>query len=33
MAAMDVLGHALTNQEQEELIIKALTKAREENIL
>lgn len=32
-AAMDVLGHALTNQEQEELIIKALTKAREENIL
>jgi hypothetical protein len=32
-AAMDILGHALTNQEQEELIINAVKKAREEKIL
>lgn len=33
LAAMDVLGHALTNQEQTELISKALEKARGENKL
>ncbi len=32
-AAFDILGHSLTQLEQEELVMRAILKAREDNVL